>query len=74
VIGKFEQQDHLGDFRPLESEDRLTALLAVADARGEVTEKPRCLGYANCCGCPVCLLGPRRKSRPRIPAKEPIAA
>jgi len=59
------------DFRPPEfPADRVLALEAVLDAKGQKLPSPsRCLGYANCCTCPVCSL---RESKPL--AKEFMAA
>lgn len=44
------------DFRPPElPHDRVLALRAVIDAKGDALPKPPvCHGYANCCSCPAC--------------------
>ncbi len=35
--------------------DRVVALEAMMEAKGIARPKPpRCLGYANCCHCPIC--------------------
>jgi len=59
------------DSRPPEHPaDRVLALETVMDAKGlKLPAPPRCHGYANCCGCPVCSL---RESKPL--AKEFMAA
>ncbi|HYJ20828.1 MAG TPA: hypothetical protein VEW07_02250 [Solirubrobacterales bacterium] len=46
------------DFDPPadDGSDRVLALEAMVDAKGRAVKPPRCHGYANCCGCPVCLL------------------
>lgn len=68
-----------GDFAPpsTDGSDRIVALLAAIDAKGLTSPKPPvCHGFANCCKCPACLLGPRRlpRSRRHQRAKEPITA
>jgi hypothetical protein len=64
------------DFREPEfPADRVIALEAIIDAKGQKPPSPPCcMGYANCCRCPACQLGPRRRIRPRNFSKESIAA
>lgn len=67
------------DFDPpsTDASDHVLALRAVIDAKGATPPKPPvCHGFANCCKCPACLLGPRRlpRSRRHQRAKEPVAA
>jgi hypothetical protein len=66
------------DFDPPlpDGSDTREALLAKAEARGalERVRPPICHGYANCCRCPVCQLGPRCRHPIRKPTKERIAA
>ena len=50
-------------FRPPSADgtDRVLALRAIIDAKGHaLPNPPRCHGYANCCGCPVCALREQR--------------
>jgi hypothetical protein len=77
------------DFDPpsTDASDRVLALRAMVDAKGHTIKPPCCVGYANCCGCPVCKLR-ERKFRAGLseegylryigfdnePAKEQIAA
>jgi hypothetical protein len=57
------------DLRPPEHPaDRVLALETVMDAKGlKLPAPPRCLGYVNCCRCPVCQLREERR-RPALAA------
>lgn len=54
------------DFDPPspDGKDRIEALAAAAEVRGDLIrpERPRCHGYANCCHCHVCKTRSARKS------------
>lgn len=52
-----------GDFRAPRDGDRLIALRAAAEARGDLAqpEPVRCQGYANGCSCVPCQFGAGRK-------------
>lgn len=53
------------DFRePLFPNDRVLALRAAMEAKGDALPKPPvCHGYANCCRCPACEPSKHRKRR-----------
>jgi hypothetical protein len=45
-----------------DASDRVLALRAMVDAKGRDISPPCCMGYANCCPCPVCKLREGRSS------------
>lgn len=60
------------DFRPPAREDRATALVAAADARGDLPEIPRCNGFPNGCKCHVCKSGNGRACK-RARSAKPVS-
>jgi hypothetical protein len=49
---------------PIQPDDRVLALRAVIEAKGDALPKPPiCHGYSNCCCCPACEPSKHRKRR-----------